>query len=222
MERSIVVTEDGSHSLFVPLLNEHYHSIHGAIQESMHVFIQAGFNEIDKEQITIFEVGFGTGLNALLTYMNIPEGKHVTYISIEKYPVQKDEVLNLNYAQMLNSSAQKVFEQLHTCEWGRVVPISDYFALLKIQADISEYHFNDIPRFDLIYYDAFAPEKQPYLWDFQLFQRLFEHCNQQAIFVTYCAKGQVRRDLTQAGFSMERLPGPPGKLQMLRGRVSAH
>lgn len=99
MERSIVVTEDGSHSLFVPQLNEHYHSIHGAIQESMHVFIKAGFNDIDKEQITIFEVGFGTGLNALLTFLNIPEGKHVTYISIEKYPVQKDEVLSLNYAQ---------------------------------------------------------------------------------------------------------------------------
>ncbi len=221
MERSIIVTEDGSHSLFVPQLNEHYHSIHGAIQESMHVFIQAGLNYVETDRITIFEVGFGTGLNALLTYLNVPVGKKISYVSIEKYPIQKGEVASLNYAQLLKPSAQGVFEQIHACEWGCAVPISDNFALLKIQADISEYQFDNLPFFDLIYFDAFAPDKQPYMWDFGLFQRLFEHCNQQAIFVTYCAKGQVRRNLIQAGFSMERLPGPPGKLQMLRGQVPA-
>jgi tRNA U34 5-methylaminomethyl-2-thiouridine-forming methyltransferase MnmC len=220
MERSIIVTEDGSHSMYVPLLNEHYHSTHGAIQESMYVFIQAGLMQVEADHVTIFEVGFGTGLNALLTYLNLPAGKRVTYISVEKYPLETDEVDHLNYAQILNPAAQQAFRNMHDCEWGSEVLISDNFTLLKVKGDLSDIQYNSLPKFDLIYFDAFAPEKQPKMWNPQLFQQLRMQCNNGAIFVTYCAKGQVRRDLQQAGFLMERLPGPPGKFQMLRGKVT--
>lgn len=217
MQRQIILTEDGSHTRFIPEMDEHYHSTHGAIQESMHVFIQSGLNIVEKKEITIFEVGFGTGLNALLTLMHKKEDTIIKYITIEKYPLSQEEAQRLNYAGLIAPEHKAEFQKMHESPFNEDIQISDTFSIRKIKADLPSYTFEDIPLFDLIYYDAFAPNKQPQMWDKSIFDRIRAHCNEQAIFVTYCAKGSVRRDLNAAGFNMERIPGPPGKMEMLRG-----
>jgi len=217
MERHIIVTEDGSHSLFVPELNEQYHSIHGAIQESNHVFIDSGLKRCEKNARVVFEIGFGTGLNAFLTLLESEKSKHkVTYIGIEKYPLLPAEYKTLNYAAQINSGYTSVFQQIHECEWGRTLEITPSFSLLKINSDLRNESFETLPFFDIIYFDAFAPDKQSDLWQEAIYQKIYNHSNTGAILVTYCAKGIVRRGLQQVGFNVERIPGPPGKKEMLR------
>jgi tRNA U34 5-methylaminomethyl-2-thiouridine-forming methyltransferase MnmC len=217
MERKLIFTEDGSHSFFVPELDEQYHSIHGAIQESEHVFIQSGLNWCEREKIIVFEVGFGTGLNALLTLLFASQkNKEITYISVEKYPLIQSEYEILNYATKIAPDKADQFQNLHHCPWNIPVVINDNFILHKISNDLRNINFLSLPLFDVIFFDAFAPNKQPDLWNHEVFSNIYIHSSDNAILVTYCAKGIIRRDLQKVGFKVERIPGPPGKKEMLR------
>lgn len=212
-------TKDGSHTLFVPELNEHYHSVNGAVQESRHVFIEAGLHACKKEEIRVFEVGFGTGLNALLACFEVGQSiKKIDYASIELFPISIQLANSLNYPAIFEDGQKSIFKNMHLCKWNQRVNISEQFSLTKIQADISDYAFADAQRFDVVFFDAFAPEKQPDLWNRQVFQKMFDALVPEGILVTYCAKGAVRRMLQACGFAVERLPGPPGKREMLRAR----
>lgn len=216
MELEIKSTADGSKTLFVPEFNEHYHSTFGAVQESMHVFINAGLNCISKSKIKIFEMGFGTGLNAMLTYMNGKEFQKIEYHSMELYPLDIELVLEMgfeNFLQLSISDTEK-FRLMHTCPWNITSEITPKFLLKKINSSFKESELEN--GYDLVYYDAFAPTVQPELWTDDIFRKLYQSMNSDAILVTYCAKGDVKRSLKQSGFLVERLAGPPGKLHMLR------
>lgn len=212
----IELTADGSHTLFVPELDEHYHSINGAIQESEHIYINAGLHCCSKKEIYIFEVGFGTGLNAFLTLLDAQNSEKVIhYISIEKYPLSDSITSKLNYGQ----KDQNLFNILHQSLWNQEIEITPNFFLTKIEADFTSFDFDRIKYpIDVIYFDAFAPQKQSDMWSLSLFSKLYGISNNDAILVTYCAKGIVRRMLQEVGYTVERLPGPPGKREILRAR----
>lgn len=212
MERIIEQTADGSATLFVPELNEHYHSVKGARTESRHIFIDMGLNASEVTEPHILEIGFGTGLNALLT-LEAAEAtrKHVHYTGIELYPLSWDMIHALGY------SDNPLFEIIHAVPWETNAIIAPHFTLRKVQADFTV--FTTQCPFDIIYFDAFAPEKQPEMWSQELFNRLYVLLNEKGILTTYCAKGVIRRMLQSAGFIVERLPGPPGgKREILRAR----
>lgn len=214
MKSEIVQTADGSSTIFLPEIGEHYHSTYGAVQESMHVFLSSGLEKCSKTPLTIFEVGFGTGLNALLTAdSHWAKEKKIHYITVEKYPVSETIWQQLQFP----SGEPSLFEALHRSVWEAKTPIHHGFDLQKLQRDLLTIDFRQLPLFDLIYFDAFSPDKQPELWSLAVFEKLYRQCNPEAVLVTYCAKGQVRRNMQQAGFVAERLPGPPGKREMLRG-----
>jgi tRNA U34 5-methylaminomethyl-2-thiouridine-forming methyltransferase MnmC len=218
METKLYKTEDGSHTLYVPELDEHYHSTFGAVQESKHIFIETGFNAIAKDEITILEVGFGTGLNAFLTALKCKEeNRRVHYITIEKYPLKPECWQALNYPSITNNNSDVLFRDIHEAEWGKDVNITKEFTIRKIHADFSTYELSELTPFDLIYFDAFSPEKQPELWNQLIFNDIYKKTLTNGVIVTYCAKGNVRRAMQASGFKMERLPGPPGKREMLRG-----
>ena len=221
MQSQIIITEDGSHSLFVPHLNEHYHSTHGAIQESRHVYINAAFRECHNKQVNVLEVGFGTGLNAFLTLLeSLKTDTKVHYTSLELYPLEIEQTKQLNYpSQLSDDSKAFLFSLLHTANWNESVEITNIFSLHKIEIDFSNPdNLSTNYSFDVIYFDAFAPEKQPEMWTQEIFNKLYTLCNENAVITTYCAKGIVRRMLQAAGFTVERLPGPIGKREILRGR----
>ncbi|WP_455586114.1 tRNA (5-methylaminomethyl-2-thiouridine)(34)-methyltransferase MnmD [Bacteroides sp.] len=212
MKRIIEQTADGSSTLFVPELNEHYHSVKGARTESQHIFIDMGLNASEAIEPRILEIGFGTGLNALLT-LEAAEAtlRKVHYTGIELYPLPWAMIEPLNY------SNHPLFKTLHTIPWEEDAIITPRFTLKKIQADFTTFITENL--FDIIYFDAFAPEKQPEMWSQELFDRLYVIMNPKGILTTYCAKGVVRRMLQTAGFTVERLPGPPGgKREILRAR----
>lgn len=215
---NLFITEDGSHSLQVLELDETYHSSHGAIQESNHVFIKSGLTHwLEKNQqkaISIFEVGFGTGLNALLTALKTTDLKlKINYQSIELYPLPDELTSQLNYTQQLRCDSQ-LFKSIHSCNWEEPVAISKYFQLHKTQAGFKEY--NTKATFDVIYFDAFAPSKQAEMWEYSIIEKCYHMLNPNGLFITYSAKGQLKRDLKQAGFTVESIPGPPGKFEMVR------
>jgi tRNA U34 5-methylaminomethyl-2-thiouridine-forming methyltransferase MnmC len=211
----IVTTSDGSHTIYVPELDEHYHSIHGAIQESEHIFIRNGFDFCRKDPIHIFEAGFGTGLNALLTAMRSSKEKRVVcYTAIEKFPLEKEIISTLNYPEIAGEEASGIFELIHSAEWDKPVRISESFYLRKIKGDLGVTPLEGL--YDLIYFDAFGPDKQPEMWTRDIFKKISELTRKEGIFVTYSAKGEVKRNLRAAGFSLELLPGPPGKRQIIR------
>jgi len=214
------ITEDGSHTLFVPELNEHYHSTHGAIQESMHVFIDAGLRHCVKSEIKVLEIGFGTGLNAFLTLLEAERtGRKIDYTTLEFYPLLIIDAEKLNYAELTDSTKKDVFRELHKVEWGKWSQLTLYFSLLKMKFDFSKpSDFDTENKFDVIFFDAFAPEKQPEMWVQEIFDKIYSISSENAILTTYCAKGSVRRMLQTAGFVVERLPGPPGKREILRAR----
>lgn len=214
------ITEDGSHTLFVPELNEHYHSTHGAIQESMHVFIDAGLRHCVKSEIKVLEIGFGTGLNAFLTLLEAERtGRKIDYTTLEFYPLSIIDAEKLNYVELIDSTKKDVFRELHKVEWGKWSQLTLYFSLLKMKFDFSKpSDFDTENKFDVIFFDAFAPEKQPEMWAQEIFDKIYSISSENAILTTYCAKGSVRRMLQTAGFVVERLPGPPGKREILRAR----
>ncbi len=210
-----IKTEDGSDSLFVPELNEHYHSTKGALQESRHVFIEAGFNQIGKKVISVFEVGLGTGLNALLTLNEaLQKNISVHYTSIERYPIAMNIVEKLNYAALIDERLHEAFMLLHTSDWGAETKINETFTFQKVKGDLANWQPDRM--FDLIYFDAFGPDKQPEMWSEEIFSNLYQATNHNGILTTYSAKGTVRRALQAVGFSVERIPGPPGKNHMTR------
>ncbi len=215
--RELQITADGSHTLFVPALDEHYHSVNGAVQESLHVFIEAGLHHVDKPKVRIMEIGFGTGLNAFLTLKDQwmkQRPAEIEYNSIELYPLSAEIVTALNYGVMIWPERKELFQALHSAEWNKQTAITDHFMLHKIEGDSNQH---ELPHeIDLVYFDAFGPDKQPEMWNQTIFNRLYAQMSHGAVLSTYCAKGAVRRMMKEAGFSVERIPGPPGKREMLR------
>jgi tRNA U34 5-methylaminomethyl-2-thiouridine-forming methyltransferase MnmC len=218
MKREIVKTKDNSTTLFVPELDEHYHSIHGAMQEAKHIFIEAGLEPIKgiESPISILEIGFGTGLNSLLTQLWANKNlKEVEYTGLEKYPVLVEEVEAMNYSQFLSSSdAEQILNAQHSSVWGQFVSLSKCFSLKKIEIDF--HNFTATEEFDLIYFDAFAPSAQADLWTIDIFKGMYAALRVGGVLVTYCVKGEVRRNMKAAGFEVEKIPGPPGKREMAR------
>ena len=218
-------TEDGSLTLYAPTFGEHYHSTHGAVQESEYIYLGLALRERMSSwqegdaPLRLFEVGFGTGLNALLSWREAEE-RHIPlqYYSIEKFPITPEIYEALHYEGLgVEREVKDQLLRLHTAPWDEAVELSPFFTLHKLRGDLTTCTF---PR-DLlvIYYDAFSPESQPELWAEELFQRLGQVACSGAILSTYCAKGEVRRRLQRSGFLVERLPGPPGKREVLRGRI---
>ena len=221
MKLKLVITADGSHTVYVPVMNEHFHSVHGAILESQHVFIEAGFNQFCGNKISLLEIGFGTGLNTLLTLLEAKKSKmDVIYHSVEKYPLEKNILNGLNYVSILGSGSEKKFKKIHDTSWNEEASVSDSFKLKKIQGDLITVELTK--KYDLIYFDAFSPEVQPEMWDKVNFQKIFNAMNPGGILTTYSSKGSVRRTLAAIGFKVERIPGPPGKREMLRAWLPAN
>lgn len=217
-EREIIVTADGSVTIAIPQLNVTYHSKHGAIQESMHVFIEAGLKPLlhQQETINIFEMGFGTGLNALLTLIEAAKYQHkINYQTVEAFPLEKEIVAALNYCEQLHQPALKpLFEQLHTSPWDQSLNLTPWFTFQKNHTTL--FNLSTGQPSNLIYYDAFAPNAQPELWTVDVFTQLFNMLTAGGVLVTYCSKGDVRRAMQAAGFTVEKISGPPGKREMVR------
>lgn len=217
MKREVITTADGSKTIRIIELDENYHSSHGALQEAQHVFIQNGLNSLSTEkEISIFEMGFGTGLNAFLTAIKSEEyDAKIKYYGIEAFPVQLDEIIELDYKNLMGVEYSNLYLSIHQAEWGQLVPINSKFELKKIKGELQT---TEIPQlyFDIVYYDAFGPRAQDEMWSMELFQKMYDSIKQGGFLVTYCAKGQVKRDLKSVGFTIEPLPGPPGKREMTR------
>ncbi len=216
MQREIIITADGSTTIQIKDWNEQYHSKHGAIQEAYHVYIDSGLSLFKNQKLSILEIGFGTGLNALITYIEASKlGLEVNYVGVDAYPIKSEELQRLNYVSQLKAEAlSKDFLLMHDSQWEKEVAISDRFTLHKKQKDFAELAMEN--SFDLIYFDAFGARVQPELWTETIFAKMFRAMKNDGILVTYAAKGSVRRAMQAVGFYVERLPGPPGKREMLR------
>ncbi|MBO0321955.1 tRNA (5-methylaminomethyl-2-thiouridine)(34)-methyltransferase MnmD [Muricauda sp. CAU 1633] len=216
MKRRIITTGDGSKTIQIEDWDEQYHSKHGAIQEAYHVFIEHGLRLFKNDHIKLLEIGFGTGLNALITFLEAHKQQlKIDYVGVEAFPVSMDEVNQLDYSAQLHANEhQQLFKKMHQSPWEENISISEAFSLLKQQKDFMEISEDDL--FNLIYFDAFGARVQPELWTEELFEKMFRALKKDGILVTYAAKGSVRRALQAVGFAVERLPGPPGKREMLR------
>lgn len=222
MKVEIKVTQDGSHTLYLESIDEHYHSTFGAVQESQHVFIKAGFDLCISSETRVLEIGFGTGLNCYLTLIeSMSLNKTVHYHSVENNPLPDEIWQKLNFGAHFPAIAPELFSSLHRAAWNCEVGILPRFFLHKIEANLLQMDFKDLPTFDLVYFDAFSPEKQPELWEQIVFEKISSKMKQEGILVTYCAKGNVRRMLQSIGFQVERIPGPPGKREMMRARKAS-
>jgi tRNA U34 5-methylaminomethyl-2-thiouridine-forming methyltransferase MnmC len=216
----LITTLDGSHSVFSEKFNADYHSKHGAIQESQHVFIKSGLQYYlqnnQPSTLKVFEMGFGTGLNAFLTFLEMQNSAlNVEYTAVEVFPLIEEVYASLNYPELLNAESNKAdFLKMHQYEWNNFCTISSKFALRKMNAQLQT--LNHDQYYHLVFFDAFAHSAQPELWETEIFAQLFNTMEQGGILVTYSAKGQVRRNLQAAGFEVERIQGPPGKREMLR------
>lgn len=216
MKREIIITSDGSTTIHIPEWNEQYHSKHGAIQEAYHVFIKHGLSLFSEEKVNILEIGFGTGLNAFITFLeHSKQGLNIHYTGIEAYPISSEEIKQLNYVKELDAvKDQAIFDTMHTCNWETDTVINNRFSLLKQQKLFKEIDQKDC--YNLIYFDAFGARVQPELWTEDIFKIMYESLQKNGVLVTYSAKGSVRRAMQTVGFEVERLPGPPGKREMLR------
>ena len=215
MNKKLVITEDGSHTIYVPELNEHYHSVNGAVQESEHIFINSGFNYCIADPVRIFEVGFGTGLNALLTAVRCKnENREVFYTSIEKYPLGNHLVEKLNYPNFAGEDGTRLFSLINSATWGEMQNICRSFSIIKLRGDLAAYEITG--KFDLIFFDAFGPDKQPEMWSAEIFDKIAAITVSGGVLVTYSSKGQVKSNLKASGFEVTRLPGPPGKRHIIR------
>ena len=217
MIRKIVQTGDGSKTIQLPEWQEQYHSMHGAVQESYHVFLQQGLFQFSNRELHILEIGFGTGLNALITLLEAPSrGLRVRYSALEAFPLEEGLWRELDYGSGIadHPGVEQHFETLHHVPWESEQHITDHFSLQKMNVDLLKFHSE--PAYDLIYFDAFGPRVQPELWTEEVFGRMFGSLKENGCLVTYSAKGSVRRAMESIGFRAERLPGPPGKPEMLR------
>ena len=216
MKREIVQTSDGSTTIYLPEWEENYHSKHGAIQEAKHVFIKNGFNPFNLEKMSILEIGFGTGLNAFITFLEAKKAKvNVTYVGVEAYPVSFEEIAQMNYvAELEATDFESEFQRMHTSGWNTAVQISGEFCLTKRQQFFDQ--IDDFEQFDLIYFDAFGYRVQPELWSTEIFKKMFNALKSGGVLVTYAARGVVKRSMIEVGFTVEKLEGPPGKREMFR------
>ena len=220
MKREIVITADGSSTIHLPDWDEQYHSKHGAIQEAYHVFIKTGlhyfYNTHNQTNLSVLEIGFGTGLNAFITFLEAHKlNLNIKYSGVEAYPVSKEELSQLNYTSELNADDKKQdFNKLHDLDWETEQNMTPLFSITKRELLFS--NIKDENKHDIIYFDAFGARVQPELWTEAIFKKMYLALKSKGILVTYAAKGSVRRAMQAVGFKVERLPGPPGKREMLR------
>lgn len=216
MEREIIQTLDGSTTIHLKEWDECYHSKHGAIQEAQHVFIKNGLSLFLNQSVSILEIGFGTGLNAFISFLESSKlNQSINYVGVEAYPVNATEVLAMNYVDELNAKSQKeVFEKMHESKWNEKIELTAEFKLTKRKQFFDK--IDDVEQFDLIYFDAFGYRVQPELWSTAIFQKMYTALRPGGKLVTYAARGVVKRSMMEVGFTVEKLPGPPGKREMFR------
>ncbi|OYU79590.1 MAG: SAM-dependent methyltransferase [Flavobacterium sp. BFFFF1] len=216
MRREIIRTADGSTTIHLPDWDESYHSKHGAIQEAYHVFIKNGLSLFEEKPVAILEIGFGTGLNAFITYLESQKNnRSIIYTGVEAYPISLDELRSMNYVNELDAEAESAaFDKLHESEWGMRAELSPTFSIEKRKQFFHD--IDDVSEFDLIYFDAFGFRVQPELWSFEIFQKMYAALKPGGILVTYAARGAIKRNMLEAGFTVEKLAGPPGKREMFR------
>lgn len=215
MKREIITTDDGSVTIYLPDMNENYHSRFGAIQESYHVFIQNGLILTQGKPIAILEIGFGTGLNCFVTYFeSLKTGQEIDYTGIEAYPVAQDEVAQLNYPSQLGAGdKQETFDRMHSSTWGEKMQVDKNFTLTKRKQFFQD--IEDKNMYDLIYFDAFGYPSQPELWSEEIFAKMYAALKSEGILVTYACRTVIKKVMITAGFSVKKVPGPPGKREML-------
>lgn len=216
MKREIITTADGSVTIHLPEMKESYHSKFGAIQEAQHVFIKNGLDLFKGSPLSILEIGFGTGLNAFITYLeSLKNNRQIHYTGVEAYPVAQEEVRLLNYVTQLNADEQQAaFDAMHASAWEQEAAINDKFTLIKRQQDFND--ISDTEKYDLIYFDAFGYHAQPDLWTEAIFSKMYNALKPNGVLVTYACRTVIKKAMQKAGFSTEKLPGPPGKREMLR------
>jgi len=216
VKREIIKTLDGSTTIHLQDWDECYHSKHGAIQEAKHVFIKNGLSLFENNPVSILEIGFGTGLNAFITFLeSIQKNQIIDYVGVEAYPVEADEVLGMNYVTELDALEFKnIFEKMHKCDWDKKNEICSSFSLTKRKQFFHE--IDDFETFDLIYFDAFGYRVQPELWSTEIFRKMYNSLKPNGVLVTYAARGVVKRSMIEVGFTVEKLAGPPGKREMFR------
>ena len=216
MKREILITADGSTTIRIPDWDENYHSSHGAIQEAKHVFIANGLDLFKNQaEISILEIGFGTGLNAFITFLETQKKEKVNYVGVEAYPISQEEVTQMNYPSELKANSfTTIFEKLHNCDWEQEVPIASHFKFTKRQQLFQD--IEDKNQFNLIYFDAFGFPLQPELWSELIFKKMFDALLPNGVLVTYACRTSIKNAMIAAGFTIEKLPGAPGKREMLR------
>jgi len=215
IKRELRKTGDGSMTIYQPEIDEHYHSYHGALQEAVHVFIKNGIQKLPfKDEISVFELGFGTGLNALLTAIwSIKNNKKVSYFGLEAFPVEKEMNRAMNYSSLISeSSAFSYFEKIIDAEWEKVIEVNPNFQLKKVAHKIQDVII--LEQFDVVFFDAFGFRAQEEMWSYDVLEKTTQLLKTEGLFVTYCAKGQFKRNLNALGLRVEALPGPPGKREM--------
>jgi tRNA U34 5-methylaminomethyl-2-thiouridine-forming methyltransferase MnmC len=219
LKREIKTTKDGSKTLFINELNENYHSHHGALQEAEHVFIKNGLNLINDCEINILELGFGTGLNVLVTineYLKTDKNHVINYFSLEKYPINESEVKDLAYFEHFdNPEFKNIYQKIHLADWEKSVEIISGFNLKKIECDFFDLKDIDLPKINLVYFDCFGARVQPDLWEKPLFELVSDKMAINGLLTTYSSKGSVRRILQELNFQVEKKQGPPGKREMI-------
>jgi tRNA U34 5-methylaminomethyl-2-thiouridine-forming methyltransferase MnmC len=215
LKREIIQTNDGSTTIHLPEWNESYHSKHGAIQEAYHVFIKNGLSLKEGQAISILEIGFGTGLNCFITFLEtVRNSQLIDYVGVEAYPVALDEALQMNYTNAIDDSRKDIFRQMHECGWEQKEQLSENFMLTKRKQFFQD--IKDESAFDLIYFDAFGFRVQPELWSEEIFAAMFKALKPNGILVTYACRTSIKNAMLSAGFSVKKLPGAPGKREMLR------
>lgn len=215
LKREIIRTNDGSTTIHLPEWDESYHSKHGAIQEACHVFIKNGMSLFEGKPIIVLEIGFGTGLNCFITYLESKKNNQtIDYVGVEAYPVQMDEAMQMNYPNEIDASESSIFKQMHECSWEFKNKLSTTFTLTKRKQFFQ--NIQDDATFDLIYFDAFGYRVQPELWSEAIFSAMFKALQPSGVLVTYACRTSIKNAMISAGFSVEKLPGAPGKREMLR------
>ncbi|WP_100844902.1 tRNA (5-methylaminomethyl-2-thiouridine)(34)-methyltransferase MnmD [Flavobacterium sp. 5] len=218
MEREIIHTSDGSTTIHIKEWDECYHSKHGAIQEAKHVFIKNGLALFPNQKVSILEIGFGTGLNAFITFLESKGlNQTIDYVGVEAFPISEEELQSMNYPEELNAlDSKNIFDKMHSENWGEKFELSENFSLTKRKQFFEE--IDDIEKFDLIYFDAFGYRVQPELWSVAVFERMFKSLKENSVLVTYAARGVIKRNMIEVGFTVEKLAGPPGKREMFRAK----